>query len=342
MSAYRQKKFVICDRDKYYLNVIQEYLIQKKLTDFEILTFDSMNELIAYGENEIIDILLLSESLCCDRVKDIEAVQIFILRENGKNILSQYPVISKYQSVNHILKLVIDEYVKHDTIQEISYNVNGKTSIYAYYSPQKSQGQTLAALTMGQLLSAMGKKVLYLNISAYSGFEKMLNTKYESDITDFMYFAGNLQQEHENKLMYKLDGMKYSINGLDYIAPALDFEDLLEISKENWIKGIEILCSASNYDIVIVELSEACRALYEILEMSHCIYTITDSQNSSFTKLTQYRDLLKKREKAEILEKTKFITLFDGWEKYDTAYESLNSTGMGKYMKGILKENGME
>lgn len=342
MSVSKQKKFAICDRDKYYLHVIQEYLIQKRLTDFEILTFDSIDELTVYTKNEIIDILLISESLCDDDVKNISAEQIFILRENGKNILSEYPVISKYQSVNHILRLVMDEYVKNEAMQEIPYNLNSKACIYAYYSPEKTQGQTLTALTMGQLLAAQGKKTLYLNFSAYSGFEEMLNIKYESDITDFMYFAGNLRHEQGNKLTYKLEGMKYCIKGLDYIAPALDFEDLLEISKENWIKGLELLCLTNYYDIIIIELSEACRALYEILEISHCIYTVTDSKNSSHAKLQQYQELLKKREKAEILEKTKFITLFDGWEKYDTSYECLMYTGMGNYMKGILKENGME
>lgn len=333
------KKLVICDRDEKYLQDLQEYLTRKKLTDFQIVVYSNILQALEYSRYEPFEILLVGENIYEESVKEIQAANVFILQEDGAMEYTEYPVICKYQSVDRMLSQIMDTYMKAGNFQEITHCGNTKTRLLSFYSPDQGITQTISALSAGQVLANQGRKVLYINLSAFAGFEELLHTQYESDITDFMYFVTNIQRYGSNKLIYKLDSMKHTLHHMDYLPPALDYTDLQEIAEADWMKGLDALLFATDYDDIILDLSEICKALYQILEKSQRIYTVSTNTKAARAKLVQYTSLLEKREKKELLQKTRFVTVFDDWNKPELDYDTLVSSSIGRYMEGVLQED---
>lgn len=328
-----KKQLVICDCDERYRQMMQSYLI-KRLKDFEILTFSSLKQAAEYSRQQSFAILLVGEHLYEKGLQEIQALQIFILREDGKKAITEYSYIEKYQSMENLIRDILKEYL--DDRRPCSLVNRKKVRVHAFYSPVRKEAQTKAALALGQILTKVDKKVLYLNLQPFVGLEAMLQTSSVSDITDLLYFVGR----QDNSLLYRLQSMKQSLGGVDYLAPAADYMDLLKISEQEWIMLLDMLTETSEYSEIILDLSEICQGLYRILERSDNIYSIcgiTDTEKSS---MNQYKKLLKKRELSDLLEKTKWIELSQECLNRAVNMERLHATQLGEYMKGLMKENG--
>lgn len=92
-----------------------------------------------------------------------------------------------------------------------------------------------------------------------------MNTSYEADVTDFLYFVLN----HADKLLYKLDSLKRTIHGVDYLPPALDYADLLEIGREDWQRVMELLLYSSDYTHIVLDCQKLAKTFMT------CLRTVT-------------------------------------------------------------------
>ena len=86
-----KKRLAICDRDERYLQSMQNYLM-KRLTQFEVITFATLQEASDYSKKQAFAICLLSESLYEKDLYGMQALEILILKENGKKEITEYPV----------------------------------------------------------------------------------------------------------------------------------------------------------------------------------------------------------------------------------------------------------
>ena len=91
-----KKRLAICDRDERYLQSMQNYLM-KRLTQFEVITFATLQEASDYSKKQAFAICLLSESLYEKDLYGMQALEILILKENGKKEITEYPYMEKYQ-----------------------------------------------------------------------------------------------------------------------------------------------------------------------------------------------------------------------------------------------------
>ena len=96
--------------------------------------------------------------------------------------------------------------------------------IIGIYTPIGRCLQTTFSLTLGQML-AKKYKTLYLNFEAYSGFSKILNKRFENDISDLMYYFECARE----KLAYRLESMVETVNGLDFVPPVEIYQNLAGI-----------------------------------------------------------------------------------------------------------------
>lgn len=330
-----KKQLAICDSDEHYRQMMQCYLI-KRLQDFEIVTFGSLIAAAEDSRQKPFAILLVSEQLYERDLQGIQALQTFILRENGAKVITQYPYIEKYQSMESLLGDIFA-----DCVQEMTANTcicSKKARLHAFYSPVRKEEQTKAALGLGQVLLKSGKKVLYLNVQSFTGYEELLpaSQSISMDITDLFFFLRKQEGAH----IYRFQGMKQSLGGVDYLAPAADFMDLQAITQEEWLVFVDKLVQMGEYSEIILDLSEVCQGLYQILEQSDCIYSmcgVTDNQKNA---VNQYKRLLEKRELSCILEKTGWIALSQECFERAMHLERLYATPLGEYMKGYIEENG--
>lgn len=329
------KQLAICDSDSEYLKMLQAYLQKKNPADFEILIFDTIEKAQKASIENPFEILLVGEKVYDTNVAKINTSKTYILQEDGLKEITGYSTVDKYQSMERLITQVLDEFALDDSCGSVGRRGKNKTCLISVYSPERHSGQSLAALTIAQILADAGDHVLYLNLMPFTGFEELLRTSYESDITDFMYFVLN----HSNKLLYKLDSLKRCIHGVDYLPPALDYADLLHINETEWIKVVDLLLYSSDYTHIIFDLSESCQGFYHILEQSERVYILTDrTSDYAQAMLSHYKNLLKLKEYDTILNNICEFELPRHWKDQFTGLENMAAAPIGAYLKGVLND----
>lgn len=331
----KARQFAICDSDSGYLRMLQAYLQKKNPADFEILIFDAVSKALEASQEAPFEILLVGEGLYDTSVTKISASKVYILQEDGLKGITGYSMIAKYQSMERLIAQVLEEFALDDSCNSVGRRGRNRTNLISFYAPDRHRGQSAAAFGAAQVLADEGYQVLYINLMPFTGFEELLRTSYEADLTDFMYFVLN----HSEKLLYKLDSLKRCIHGVDYLPPVLDYADLLHISRGNWKTVMELLLYSSDYTYIVMDLSETCQGFYDLMESSDHVYLLTDRQNMyGQAMVSHFKNLLHAKEYTKILEHTIEFELPGNWEEQFTNLENLAASSIGVCMKGVLDE----
>ncbi|MCM1183072.1 MAG: hypothetical protein NC337_06845 [Roseburia sp.] len=335
----KERQLAICDKDVEYLETLQSYLLKKKPAGFEILVFSSVSQAAEASEEEGFEILLVGESTYDAAVARIKARKIFILLENGLSGIREHSAISKYQSMSALIAQVLDEFSLEEGASGLTGGQGRKARLISFFSPDRHSGQTAAALCVSELLADRGERVLYLNLAAFSGFEELLRIKYDADITDFMYFV----LKHSDKLPYKLESIKRTLHGVDYLPPALDYADLRDIAEEDWKRGLDMLLCGGNYTRVVIDLTEVCQGFYHILDRSDRVYVVTGQASArSRSAFNQYHSLLLAKQYGRIIEKTRVVDFRSDWEACSADLEGLCASPIGAHMRSMVQEDEQE
>lgn len=329
----REEKLVICDRNEKYLQAMQEYFLKRKTGLFEIQGFTDIEQLMQGSKEEAPAILLISEELYQEQVKEIAPHKIYILDE-GMGLALEYPHIAKYQSMELLIQRLLEEYMLHETAKS-KFILGKRARLTTFYAPYSTPIQTECALAAGHELVSKGRRVLYLNFHAFAGFETLLHTHYEADITDLIYFM----QKHSDKIRYKLESVKRKLGELDYIPPADNFQDLLTLSEDDWEKILGLLETQTEYDDIVIDVSQICVGLYQILDKSNRIFMPNQKNHISEAAIIQYERLLMRQEKQKIIEKTKRYYVEESLQNRAYGYETQVHTPIGELMKKLLWED---
>ncbi|MBD5544122.1 MAG: hypothetical protein HDR01_07780 [Lachnospiraceae bacterium] len=324
----------ICDYEKKYVYKLAEYLSGKKQFPFRVMAFDNPEKLAAFSKENPIEILLIGESMKDDAPVSLKTGQILYLCEENKEEKESCPYVYKYQSGTAIMKKIIALYAEGEDQKIIAAAGSKKRNIeiIGVYSPIGRCLQTSFSLILGQIL-AKKKRCLYLNFEAYSGFSMLLEKEFNHDFMDLMYFL----KEGSGKFVYKLASMVDSIGSLDFIPPAVSFLDILEMEGEKWKLLLEELERSTDYEVVILDLSDHVRGLFEILERCSKIYTITKSDGMALAKIDQYEKLLTYMKKDGLLKKTINCNI-PVFKQVPHKMIYLSHSQLTEYVKNLLKE----
>ena len=207
-----------------------------------------------------------------------------------------------------------------------------QTKLIGIYSPVKRCLQTSTALAMGQIL-AKRKKVLYISFEYYSGLGKLMEQEFTRNLVDLVYYM----KHAKSRLLYRLKSMIQKINELDFIPPAVSFQDFNEIQTIEWLTLFDEIGRQGGYDYIILDLSESLIGIFDILQHCDYIYTIEKNDGIAYAKIRQYEDLLVKREYSSILEKTKKIHL-PYFRHLPLEVEQLLYSELAEYIKTLIRE----
>lgn len=328
----------ICDSEEKFLYRLQELLEERDTFPFQIAIYsdiDALNRLISKGT---VDVLLIEDKL----YERVEAHQdtLIILLDTGMGSMD-IPTIWKFQSGDAIRKELLKAYSNHKSEDgEIrssgtSIHVNRKreTIFIGVYSPIGRCLQTSFSVLLGKQLAARGP-VLYLNFEPFSGLEKTLSYDSDKDLTDLVYFL----RGGSERLIYKLEGMTCRMGSLDYIAPASSFTDLCQVEESDWLTLVTTLKKNSNYEYVILDLSEMVTGLLNVLRQCAIIYTITKSDGRARAKLDQYEALLKELEYDDVISKTRKKE-FPIFKNLPEDLQNLEYSELAQFVKDMVKDD---
>lgn len=328
------KKFLaICDKEETYLKHMTDYLERKNMQPFIIRAFTDTRQLEKFVENHEAELLLIAENAYKEEIRKLPIKHVLILNESGNQVGQDVENINKYQSSEKVYQAVMNKYMegKDGTVQRI--NAGNRMKIIGNYSPVGRCMQTTFALSMGQLL-AKKNKTLYLNFESYSGFAYLLNKNFSMDITDVLYYF-NCEKE---KLVYRLENMIQNINGLDYIPPVLSYQDLEEINGQNWIELFREIEKVSEYEYLILDLSDQMKGLFDVLRECFRVFTITREDGFAAAKIHQYEKVMQMMHYEDIAIKTKKWVLPEFYQ-LPPRLEQLTYGEMAAYVGKIIKED---
>ena len=294
-----KKILALCDKEKNYLYHLAAYLEEKNRLPFVIHIFTDYSQLDRFLAANEVEILLIAESVFREEVLKHSIKQTLILNESGMAVGEQLQNINKYQSSENIFRRLMDGYMESAGELPQRLTGEGKMKIIGFYTPIGRCLQTTFALSMGQLLAGKSR-VLYMDMDSCSGLSQLLYQEQESDITDVLYFFSC----EKEKLSYRLSGIVQNINGMDYIPSSQSLEDIHSVSKEQWLQLLEEIGRTTEYEYLILDLTEQIDGLLEILKTCFRIFTIIRQDEHSLARIKRYEASLQTGGYEEIAIKT--------------------------------------
>lgn len=290
----------IFDCEESYAYRLMEFISEKINLPFEIYVFTREDKFYSCDCLKDIACLLVSESVYRQEVEALKIPHIIILSESGENLNKALPHINKYQSCESILHEVMEYYTDKSEDVPVSLRLRRrKMRIIGIYTPIGRCLQTTFSLTLGQML-ARRYKTLYLNFEVYSGFARMLSRTFDSDISDLMYYFSCARE----KLAYRMESMVETVGGLDFIPPAEIYQNLAGIRGSEWIDLFQEIEKTSEYEYLLLDLTDGIMDLWEVLKGCDNIYTIYREDGLAMAKIEQYERALEHMNCGEITAKS--------------------------------------
>ena len=292
------KNVVICDPEIRYANSLGENISERDDLAIKVHVCSGMEHVMKFAKSKRIHIFIVDEQFSYEQRAQSEASQIFVLaRGKVEDLGEEEWTIAKYQCADEIIRQVFEFYVdrKKENVMRVMHKERAR--LLAVYSPIHRIGKTEFAIALGKEC-AKKKKVLYLNMEEYSGFEDIRNE--ELNLGDLIYY---LKQENGN-LGIRLRSATKKIEELDMIPPIPVVMDLKDVLWEEWSKLLEEIAKNSTYEIVILDVGESLQGLFQLLEMCDRVYMPVLNDDISLRKVQQY---LKNLDELH-LEKLKGIT----------------------------------
>lgn len=283
------KNLVICDREKEYAEAFARYITKREDLVLQVKTCSSLKHVLKVQEKEKIDYLFISAVYSPAEREKVSAGKVFVLTEESVAALEENETgVYKYQSGDELLAELIrrcseDEQTGNTFLKTVR---KKEARIIAVFSPVHRVGKTTYALRLGKKL---GKEfhVLYLNLETYGGigghFEEGGQT-----LSDMLYYA---RQEKSNLGMILTTIVEHK-GKLDCVLPVQVSEDIKSISGSEWLALMQKIMEQSIYEILILDLDESIRELYQILEVCSEIHMLTAPDEISNSKIRQFEEEL--------------------------------------------------
>jgi len=281
-----------------------------------------------------IEILMLTETVYQDTFRQKSIKKLMVLTEQKETVIEEVCCIYKYQAAEMLYREMMQWYGECESAVPLKRKNASSLQIIGIYSPIHRVLQTTLAITMGQVL-AEKKKVLYVNFECFSGLEILMGQKFSGNFTDLLYYY----QCAKEKLPYKLEGIVQSLNGLHIIPPALSYEDYESFHGNEWITILKDIGKAGGYDVLILDLSEQVRGLFQLLESCNDIFTIVSDDRMAKAKLAQYELLLRREHCDDVWNHTvKYELPF--FKCLPSELERLSRCELALHAKQMLQEVG--
>ena len=288
----------VCDAEEAYASKLADYLNLKEGFPFQVRHFSTIGKLVQFSDRQDIEVALVCEKYREELAKAQVIPSVITLSETKNIDSNNQKAVWKYQSCEALIKEVLQILEKEG--KEGSHILRSvPLKIIGLYSPVKRTMQTTFGLTMGQLLARKGK-VLYINMEGFSGLNSMLKRNFQRDLSDLLYYMQNGKQG----LAYIMGSMVESINGMDILPPMLCQMDLISIEAKEWLNLLYEIESHSEYEYLILDLSDSIQGLFEILRQCFVIYTMTERDGFAMAKIDQYEQMIKQCQYEDILNKT--------------------------------------
>lgn len=281
--------FVICDKEEGYASALAAFLMQKKELAFQIQVVTSPEQAEEFLEEKPVDILVIHEGWPREERKKFRAGSVFVLTESDRGEAGHgETALYRYQSADALLaQMVQNSGPGLRTAGELFLQKRRQdVRVIGIFSPVHRTGKTRYALKLGREIGS-ASHTLYLNLELYGGiggyFPEEGNT-----LADALYYS----RMEGRDLGWMLASMVSHMGPLDYLLPARVSEDLKAVPGKDFQRLISQIVSEGMYEVVILDLDEGIRDVYELLRMCTEIHMPVPSDRIAEAKIFQFEEEL--------------------------------------------------
>ncbi|MCR5477331.1 MAG: hypothetical protein K6E92_06905 [Lachnospiraceae bacterium] len=299
-EAGNVKVLYLCDREEDYLEALTEYLRRREEIPWTIKSFASTEDLMD-SEAELEDGYLLMEEGAFREMETRPVCARVALLSDRSAPAAEPAQIDKYRSAEDVVRELLEVFDPGPVLVSGGpfLKTRKRVRIIGIYSPVHRCLKTTFALTMGQILAERAR-TLYLNFESYAGIQELAVGIHDKDLADMLYFL----TADTAYFRARFGAMVRRIGALEYIPPMRASQNLLQISREEWLEFLGKLSELEMYDYILLDLSESMQGLFDILRRCSRVYTLFREDRISKAKLLQYEQLLELYAYADVLGKT--------------------------------------
>ena len=288
---------VIFDREKNYGGKLAGYLNANSGFMFNVLAFYDEVRFRDFCLKERPELLLITE-YDMDKAVDISFAETIFLSETATRTEGKSCFVYKYQSGERIEKEILGFLSASEHISRIV-NRKNKMKVISVYSPYPRSDSSRKVIEHSRKL-AMRNRTLYISLEPHPALEYLVDKNFSDDMTDLIY---HMKSNSSNMGMI-LSKMTVHVGELDVLPSFRGQEDLIEIPFEDWKELLDHIEKETDYEYVVVDLSDAVRGLYGLLNASDRIITVSEDNDISHYRYLRYEESLKNAGMEDVMKKT--------------------------------------
>ena len=257
----------ICDSNQFYARKLSEFINSRKGYPFLARYCNSIEEckqMIHSGKADII----LSNMENYEKMKDeVDSERVIVMLDSKEGVDGNNRIY-KYQNCDVVLKEILK---MASSIEDINVYINRSTTmkVIAVYTPNDSRIATSIALDIGKLLSGRAS-TLFISLDGMSVIPDITGIEFDMDMSDL--FCENMT---EGGLSNAIIGSVRRLGNMDILPIMHNYQDMAAVTKEEWKNFIRDIERKSDYEYVVIDLTESVRNLFDILKLANYICVAT-------------------------------------------------------------------
>ena len=262
---------------------------RKKELAFQIQVVTSPEQAEEFLEEKPVDILVIHEGWPREERKKFRAGSVFVLTESDRGEAGPgETALYRYQSADALLaQMVQNSGPGLRTAGELFLQKRRQdVRVIGIFSPVHRTGKTRYALKLGREIGS-ASHTLYLNLELYGGiggyFPEEGNT-----LADALYYS----RMEGRDLGWMLASMVSHMGPLDYLFACAGVGGFKAVPGKDFQRLISQIVSEGMYEVVILDLDEGIRDVYELLRMCTEIHMPVPSDRIAEAKIFQFEEEL--------------------------------------------------
>lgn len=261
-----ERNLVICDREIRYADILGENISLRNDLAVKVYVCSNLEKTLELSKEKEIHLLVVDEGYAYQERSQVEASQVFVLgRGKVADLGDGECPVGKYQCAEEIIREIFEVYVDRTKENIMRSRTNQMAELVAVYSPIHRVGKTTFAIAFGKEC-AKNKRVLYLNMEEYGVLGHIAHEGL--NLGDLLYY----NKQKNGNLGVRLQSAVRKLEELDIILPIPISQDLKDTPQKEWELFLEELQTNSNYDIILLDVSESVQGLLQILERCNKVY----------------------------------------------------------------------
>lgn len=278
--------------DEEYRNRLMNCMMKHYGEDMEFHVFEDREQVSP--EKNRFDLWLLGD---CEEILEEEfAVPVLYVTEDGKALSAAEGVVftEKYQEINRIVEFIMGLVPEERCVFSDSGNIMGKTDVAAVYALSENEYQLPFSLTLGAVLGEQKRAVL-VDLQENSGITQATEGGGEAGIEELLIMAAS--GSYSKKRLSACIGRG---NGMDYVYPAENAENLCEAEGKVYTRILSLLGEELGYETIILNLGTRFPGFLDVLRASNQIYLLRRTNGLSKWREKEFMKEIERRGYPEV------------------------------------------